>query len=89
MQPTFAVFYQKPSENASFYKTSLNQKQTREDTAATATFIYSTSCINQTPPKLTFNNRKIIYQPKPTPRKTPQQPYKTKSKKPSKITYRQ
>jgi hypothetical protein len=39
MQPTFGVFYQKPLENASFLKTSLNQKQTREDAAATATFI--------------------------------------------------
>jgi hypothetical protein len=51
--------------------------------------LFCTSCINQTPAKLTFNNRKIRYQPKPTPRKTPNQPYKTKSKKPSKITYRQ
>jgi hypothetical protein len=46
MQPTFGVFYLKPLENASFLKSSLNQKQARED-AATATFIYSASCINQ------------------------------------------
>ena len=72
-----------------FLKNQLKSKTNKRRCCCYCNFYYSTSCINQTPTKLTFNNRKARNQPKPTPRKTPHQPYKTKSKKPSKITYRQ